>query len=84
MNNSKECNIERRRVFKGALALAGAGAASQVLAKSTTPQTISSPQFSQEEQKLLALTANELPVIEQKLVQPPLVPKHDQVAKGRP
>ncbi|WP_281561436.1 copper-containing nitrite reductase [Thalassomonas sp. RHCl1] len=84
MSTNNKFNIDRRRVFQGAAAIAGATAAGKVLAGSPGSPGKSNAVLTKREQSLLALKAEALEVVEQKLVAPPLVPEHDQVAKGKP
>ncbi len=84
MTKETNFNIDRRRIFQSAAVLAGATAAGSVLAKVSGSASNNSSQFSADEQKLLALKAEQLEVVEQKLVTPPLVPEHKQAVSGKP
>jgi len=81
---NNDFNINRRRIFQGAAMLAGATAAGTVLAKVPGKAHEAVSAFSPAEQKLLALKADQLQVVEQELVTPPFVPKHAQPVSGEP
>lgn len=87
MNKLADFNIDRRRIFQGAAALAGVAVAGQALAgngSNIVSATKSNSLLTDNQKALLALQAEELPVIEQRLVKPPFLPKHIQKAPKKP
>jgi len=87
MKKLTDINIERRRIFQGAAALAGVTVAGQALAGGKA-RNLALPSntnhLTQKEKDLLALKAEELKVVEQTLVTPPFVPDHHQIAAKKP
>jgi len=82
MSIQPKINIDRRKLFKGAAVTATAAAVASMISAPATAQTKKSA--SQSDHDLMKYKANQLDVIEQKMVQPPLLPKHDQITKGKP
>ena len=82
MSIQPKINIDRRKLFKGAAVTATAAAVASMISAPATAQTKKSASKSNDD--LMKYKANQLDVIEQQMVQPPLLPKHDQIAKGKP
>lgn len=86
MSKFSNINIERRKLFKGAAGaatVAGIAATSSLLIPSANANA-STASHSKAEKKLLQYRAEDLKVVEQKLVTPPFLPKHSQTVKGKP
>ena len=82
MSIQNEINVDRRKLFKGAAVTATAAA---VAAMVSAPAAAKSKQSASKlDNDFMKYKANQLEVVEQELVQPPFLPKHDQVAKGKP
>ena len=84
MKKPSNINIERRNIFKGVTAMAGIAAASSMLIPSANAKGSSSTSLSKTEKKMLTYKAKDLKAIKQKLVSPPFLPKHKQIATGKP
>jgi nitrite reductase (NO-forming) len=82
MSIQNEINVDRRKLFKGAAVTATAAA---VAAMVSAPAAAKSKQSASKlDNDFMKYKADQLEVVEQKMVQPPFLPKHDQVAKGKP
>ncbi|NRA83908.1 MAG: nitrite reductase, copper-containing [Gammaproteobacteria bacterium] len=82
MSIQNEINVDRRKLFKGAAVTATAAA---VAAMVSAPAAAKSKQSASKlDNDFMKYKANQLEVVEQELVQPPFLPKHDQIAKGKP
>jgi nitrite reductase (NO-forming) len=83
-------NSDRRRFFQGAAIVAGAAATGSLIASKTHAKQVdflnpgAAVQKHSEAQTLLNYTADQLETVNQTLVRPPLLPKHEQTATGKP
>ena len=84
MSKFSNIDIDRRKLFKGAAAVAGIAATSSMLIPNANAKEAHAASLSRAEQKLLKYQAKDLKVVKQKLVAPPFLPKHTQKVRGKP
>ena len=77
-DNSKPINEDRRNLITGGAAVVGATVAASFLSQPAHAAAKSS------NDRMAQYSADQLQRVKQELVPPPMVPKHDQVAVGKP